>query len=635
MTGSVEVFVEQSGDVVVDVSPVGSKGDIGIGIKSIVFDEVTGRWTVTLTNDVEYETESVTEALETYESNAAASASAAATQAGVATTQAGIATTRAGEAAASASTATTQAGIATGAAGTATTQAGIATTQAGVATTKAGEAAASESTATTKAGEASTSAELSQAWAEGTEPGGPGTKSAQEHAAAAGVSETNAATSAAQAALYDGVWLDDVAAIKLDETLSYGPGASGVAEGDYVRTRAEGFSYQVAASGATDHHLTTAGGVKLKVLPGEDGYYSADALGTIDAAKLQALSDSMSGGDIIRVSNDFSLSSGVTFSEGVGFLMDGLCTFSGTAPAFTFGSDDSFTQLYQVPYRTKLKRATDSDFSSLSDIGVEFINITNCPIDLARITGFTICCKVRGGGAAGRGFVWNDVRVGLINNYLIGIDINASALGFTNEVQWHGGHFDQRNSVATSATTHADFVSGGEIIHYCFRLIGVNSHAFFKPAIETSWTRSGDSQVFKGRGFYLDDARYNAVYAARFESSDTLAFLTGDSQGNLFEVLYDEGSNRATIIDESDRRANYLKSLSYHLEEEHKGSWQSEPLHKIALDWNSGSIAIPGMSFQQTAAGYWDRFSFCLCPTGYINPKKFCAQKGCCLWLWG
>lgn len=183
MTGSVEVFVEQSGDVIVDVSPVGSKGDIGIGIKSIVFNEETGRWTVTLTNDVEYETASVTEALETYELNTANSASAAATQAGVATTQAGIATTRADEAAGSASTATTQAGIATGAAGTATTQAGIATTQAGVATTKAGEAATSESTSTTKAGEASTSAELSQAWAEGTEPGGTGTKSAKDHAA--------------------------------------------------------------------------------------------------------------------------------------------------------------------------------------------------------------------------------------------------------------------------------------------------------------------------------------------------------------------------------------------------------------------------------------------------------------------
>ncbi|WPZ30791.1 hypothetical protein T8A63_07450 [Sulfitobacter sp. OXR-159] len=240
MTGSVEVFVEQSGDVIVDVSPVGSKGDIGIGIKSIVFDEVTGRWTVTLTNDVEYETASVTEALETYELNAANSASAAATQAGVATTQAGIATTRAGEAAGSASTATTQAGIATGAAGTATAQAGIATTQAGVATTKATEADGSAQLSRDWAEKTSepagpdtmssrTAAEIaiysalsSQDWAEGTEPGDPGTKSSKVWALESSDSADAAAASAAQAALYDGPKFNTIALMAANDALTDG-----------------------------------------------------------------------------------------------------------------------------------------------------------------------------------------------------------------------------------------------------------------------------------------------------------------------------------------------------------------------------------------------------------------------------
>lgn len=73
-----------------------------------------------------------------------------------------------------------------------------------------------------------------------------------------------AEAAAAQAALYDGPWLDTVAALLADTTLSYTAGQpTTVADGDYVRTRAEGFSYQVAASGATDQHVTTAGGVKL------------------------------------------------------------------------------------------------------------------------------------------------------------------------------------------------------------------------------------------------------------------------------------------------------------------------------------------------------------------------------------
>ena len=106
-----------------------------------------------------------------------------------------------------------------------------------------------------------------QAWAESaTPPGGVGTKSAKTWAG-------EASTSAAQAALYDGPWLDTVSALIADTSLTYTPAQpSTVSAGDYVRTRAEGFAYQVAASAATDHHVTTAGGVKLYVLPWAGGF---------------------------------------------------------------------------------------------------------------------------------------------------------------------------------------------------------------------------------------------------------------------------------------------------------------------------------------------------------------------------
>lgn len=79
-----------------------------------------------------------------------------------------------------------------------------------------------------------------------------------------GLDAASASASATQAALYDGPWLDNVSALLSDTSLTYTIGQpSTVASGDYVRTRAEGFSYQVSASSATDHHVTTAGGVKL------------------------------------------------------------------------------------------------------------------------------------------------------------------------------------------------------------------------------------------------------------------------------------------------------------------------------------------------------------------------------------
>jgi hypothetical protein len=65
-----------------------------------------------------------------------------------------------------------------------------------------------------------------------------------------------------------------------DTELTYVSGQAGsVSSGDIIRTRAEGFSYEVAASGASDQHVTTAGGVKLYALPGEDGAVNLKALG--------------------------------------------------------------------------------------------------------------------------------------------------------------------------------------------------------------------------------------------------------------------------------------------------------------------------------------------------------------------
>lgn len=69
-----------------------------------------------------------------------------------------------------------------------------------------------------------------------------------------------------------------------------------IPEGTAIETIAEGFRFEVAASGATDHHVTTAGGVKLYVTP-VNGRLSVLAFGasgdgvTNDAPAFQAALD--------------------------------------------------------------------------------------------------------------------------------------------------------------------------------------------------------------------------------------------------------------------------------------------------------------------------------------------------------
>jgi hypothetical protein len=94
---------------------------------------------------------------------------------------------------------------------------------------------------------------------------------------------------------------DTVSALLADAILDYsaGIGKTAVSAGQIID--GGGFRYSVAASGASDHHVTTAGGVKLYVQP-VAGVYSAEAFGlpaddTIDAtAVLQKAIDRLDEG---------------------------------------------------------------------------------------------------------------------------------------------------------------------------------------------------------------------------------------------------------------------------------------------------------------------------------------------------
>lgn len=84
----------------------------------------------------------------------------------------------------------------------------------------------------------------------------------------------------------DGIFFTTVDALlgATSGALSYtgGGGTIKVSAGDRIRTFAEGFAYEVVASGAsgsTNVHVTTTGGVKMKVIPQSDGAWNVKAFG--------------------------------------------------------------------------------------------------------------------------------------------------------------------------------------------------------------------------------------------------------------------------------------------------------------------------------------------------------------------
>lgn len=90
-------------------------------------------------------------------------------------------------------------------------------------------------------------------------------------------------------------------ALLADMTLTYTAGQPWtVSVGAHVGTEEEAFGYTVAASGATDHHVITAGGVKLYTLPFRLGCYHVAQAGAVgvgdETAIIQAFSDKIPTG---------------------------------------------------------------------------------------------------------------------------------------------------------------------------------------------------------------------------------------------------------------------------------------------------------------------------------------------------
>lgn len=103
----------------------------------------------------------------------------------------------------------------------------------------------------------------------------------------------------------------NVAQLLADTSMGYASSAARVVAAG-TKVQAAMHLYDVAASGASDHHVTTAGGVKLYVLPGDDGVYPAPAFGSTQAALSAALN--VAAGATVALISAWAPTSSVTMS---------------------------------------------------------------------------------------------------------------------------------------------------------------------------------------------------------------------------------------------------------------------------------------------------------------------------------
>lgn len=124
------------------------------------------------------------------------------------------------------------------------------------------------------------------------------------------------------------VKFDTVADLLADTILSNAPASGRVAVAPGKIVEAQGFRYEIAVSSAADHHVETAGGVKLYVLPlGDDSFnllqFGVDASGPIS---LQLPTEVAAGRKVVIPAGDWSVMNAdltgawLEFSEGAKFV---------------------------------------------------------------------------------------------------------------------------------------------------------------------------------------------------------------------------------------------------------------------------------------------------------------------------
>lgn len=126
-------------------------------------------------------------------------------------------------------------------------------------------------------------------------------QAASENARDASISNADRAENYAAMLSADKIKFPTVIAAIADTVMSYAPGTGKVQVGAGDIIEAGGYRYTVAAAGATDQHVTTAGGVKLYAEPNADGRRNVAAWAAVattmqdNAPSIQAALDNGSG----------------------------------------------------------------------------------------------------------------------------------------------------------------------------------------------------------------------------------------------------------------------------------------------------------------------------------------------------
>jgi hypothetical protein len=406
-------------------------------------------------------------------------------------------------------------------------------------------------------------------------------------ATSAATSASASAASATTATAYTPAYFDNFTALKAD-TRTW-------PVGQLLNTRAEGFAYQVVSSG---QHLTTTGGVKLIVLPGDVGYnvmaFGAVGDGTADDTTAIQVAFSSSAQRIFIPDGTYKITASLTLDgnkcvEGAGSNV-GMSTIrlenNAILEVVKVGSNSMFGGSIKniVTDRVTYSGATEN-------IGWAFYDMAGCVIEsiTSRLSKYNFYFKPGTGQRVAYNTFINISGVGGFYNMAGAL----SGTGFVNENVFLGGR------MFTTANTNTN-------VYFDFS----NNHNRW---VAMSCEGSG-SQAFYIEGTALLNSHSNVVWNCRTEgtwSVDDVVLGTNTQRNtvdcrSLYTTVTDNGNNNSIFTSTLNKFSTGDNNSKTMVVERIGASTSSSPALTVSDQYptSGDSFGILVESGRDTATGY-------------------------------
>jgi hypothetical protein len=192
-----------------------------------------------------------------------------------------------------------------------------------------------------------------------------------------------------------------------------------------------------------------------------------------------------------------------------------------------------------------------------NDIGIELLNCDHCNINIKDIRNFTIGVKLVGDG---RGFAYNTLRLGYLNNCKYALDLTNRNSGWCCENLFVGGRFCVFDNEKWNG--HARY--GIRITSEDGTYLLNDQNIFLKPSFELDANHASPGEAVP---ILIEHGRLNQFHFYRDEGNTIIARTLNASSANLFNggwsmnALDDQSASGDNIVMNTTSMAKYQKGV--------------------------------------------------------------------------